>query len=519
MMVNLKIQSLILILSLSAILCQNKISNPNNSTELEMVDNILILNSYNFDNATAIHPIMLVEFFSNNCTFCKKLEPEFIKAAEIVRERGIPVVFGKVDGPNNPLLTIKHSIQGYPTIKLYKNSKWTEYTDKRTSEDIINFVERKSGPSALFLEKVIEVETQISKNKFSLLSFVGKDRSQLQSYKLFEHLSDILNNINYLICPSEECIEKYQGASNVLLLFTHFNTSPIRIRVQPSEGIEFLRNEVEKNTIPLFDKFEDEHADYIFGREKVGLILFEKTNDTLNNVNYRNYIREIAPKYRNIVFTYSGIKGDLEERLAEYYDIKEDMLPLIKITDVKSDEDIRIYTYNHTEITQENIIQFVEDFLAGRLKKQLKSEEIPNETYENGVYKIVSKTWDHVMKNIPRHFLVWFSDLSHTEDKIFRLVYEELARLYATQSDIIIARIDMSKNELEDEVIEKFPHVRLYLKDIKAQGFSMHYSGDNSLQDLRKFLNEALSPDYPDDGPVPEVKKEWKEVEYNKREL
>lgn len=72
-------------------------------------------------------------FFSFRCGHCKKLKPEYAKAAELIKDNEPPVVLAKVDCTEAGKETCqKFSVTGYPTLKIFRNGDFSqEYNGPR----------------------------------------------------------------------------------------------------------------------------------------------------------------------------------------------------------------------------------------------------------------------------------------------------------------------------------------------------------------------------------------------------
>lgn len=101
------------------------------------IDNgIYVLTESNFDSFLELHTTngVLVEFYAPWCGHCKALTPEYEKAAKKLKQSNVDVPLAKIDGTIEMKLTQKYSIQGYPTLKFWKNGEPTDYDGQRDAD-------------------------------------------------------------------------------------------------------------------------------------------------------------------------------------------------------------------------------------------------------------------------------------------------------------------------------------------------------------------------------------------------
>lgn len=81
----------------------------------------------------------LVAFIAPWCGHCKNLAPHWESAASELD--GKPVKIGRVDATAQQSLAQNYGVQGFPTIKFFKDGTEQDYNGGRTSGDIVQFLE------------------------------------------------------------------------------------------------------------------------------------------------------------------------------------------------------------------------------------------------------------------------------------------------------------------------------------------------------------------------------------------
>lgn len=85
----------------------------------------------------------LVEFYAPWCGHCKSLAPEWKKAASLLKGK---VNVAAIDATKHSAHNAKYGVQGFPTIKFFKNGKTApiDYSGGRTSQAIADFASKNS---------------------------------------------------------------------------------------------------------------------------------------------------------------------------------------------------------------------------------------------------------------------------------------------------------------------------------------------------------------------------------------
>ena len=112
----------------------------------EETSNVLTLTDATLEQALKDHANILVEFYAPWCGHCKRLVPEYERAANLLKEKGSSAVVGKVDSTVERTSASTYSIRGYPTLLYFENGQMVEkYSGARTGDDIANYLIGKVG--------------------------------------------------------------------------------------------------------------------------------------------------------------------------------------------------------------------------------------------------------------------------------------------------------------------------------------------------------------------------------------
>lgn len=414
---------------------------------------VLVLTDENFDKAITNNKLILVEFYAPWCGHCKSLAPEYEKAASLLKEKNSEVVLAKIDATENKQMSEKFSIEGFPTLKYFDNGKDFEYNGGRTAEEIVSWIEKRNGPSYTVCNSQEELNEHKKANDVVVV-FFGKEEGS--EFLLFKETSQVYEGAPFLVVSDKNMLSENQINANSLVLFKNFDEG--RNILTNYSSLEEIYEFIETSATKLVSSFDESTAEFIFGRSNSAVFLYwdEEKHESLKNV-----LDQVAPKFREkkIYFVTSGIQEELEQKLAEYVGVKQEHLPVVKIHQVKNN-DVLKYTLLKP-ITVDNLTQFVEDFINGVLQPEYKSESIP-ETQDSPVYKLVGKSFESIVKDQSKDVLVKFYAPWCGHCQAMAPKYENLAEKLKGYTNLIIAKIDSTENEVPGLDIEGYPTLKFY---------------------------------------------------------
>eukprot|EP00250_Pteridium_aquilinum_P020600 c24875_g1_i1 orf=202-2427(+) len=120
---------------------------------------VLVLDAANFNDVISKQSFIVVDFYAPWCGHCKRLAPEYEKAAALLKTHKPSIVLAKVDANEqaNKALASKYGVSGYPTLKIFENNGGIvrDYYGPRDADGIISYLKREAGPS---LEKIVSLD-------------------------------------------------------------------------------------------------------------------------------------------------------------------------------------------------------------------------------------------------------------------------------------------------------------------------------------------------------------------------
>jgi len=149
------------------------------------------------------------------------------------------------------------------------------------------------------------------------------------------------------------------------------------------------------------------------------------------------------------------------------------------------EDDMTKYKPASGDLTADVMKSFVSDFLEGKVKPHLLSEDLPEDWDKNPVKVLVSTNFDEVAFDKTKNVLVEFYAPWCGHCKQLAPIYDELGEKFKNDDSVVIAKMDSTLNELEHTKIQSFPTIKLFKK---GSNDVVEYSGERTLAGLSKFL-------------------------------
>ncbi|BFG04954.1 protein disulfide-isomerase A3 [Drosophila madeirensis] len=450
---------------------------------------VLDLGDDNFVSTLKQQETTLVMFYAPWCGHCKRLKPEYAKAAELVKDDDPPIRLAKVDCTEAGKETCsKYSVSGYPTLKIFRQDEVSQdYNGPREALGIAKYMRAQVGPA--------------SKNVRSLEELVKfLDTKETSIFGNFEDIDSKLAKIFLKFADKNREKYRFGHSSDEEVLKKNGETDKIVLIRAPH-----LSNKFEASTVKFEGSSESDLSTFV--KENYHGLVGHRTQDTSRDfqnplitayysvdyqknpkgTNYwRNRVLKVAKEFAGQISFAVSSKDDFQHELNEYgYDFVGDK-PVVLARDAKNLK----YSLKD-EFSVENLQDFVEKLLAGELEAYIKSEAVP-ESNDAPVKVAVAKNFDDIVINNGKDTLIEFYAPWCGHCKKLTPIYEELAEKLQDE-EVVIVKMDATANDVPPEFnVRGFPTLFWLPKDSKNKPVS--YNGGREVDDFIKYIaKEATS--------------------------
>ncbi|KAK9719553.1 Thioredoxin [Popillia japonica] len=450
------------------------------ASDIKAEEGVLVLTSDNFQSAISDNEFILVEFYAPWCGHCKALAPEYAKAAQQLAEKESAIKLGKVDATEEQDLAEKHGVKGYPTLIFFRNGSPVDYSGGRSADEIVTWLIKKTGPPALNLAAVEEAKLFIESNNVAVVGFF-KDQTS-DDAKKFLNVAATTDDQQFAITSEDSVFGEYEAQDGNVILFKKFDEGKVLFEGELAE--QNLKKFIVSNALPLVVEFNHETAQKIFGGDiKSHLLLFlAKGEDHFETIS--EAARSVAKPFKEqVLFVTIDANEEDHQRIFEFFGMKRDEIPAARL--IKLEDDMAKYKPEMTELTADNLKQFVQDYLDGKLKQHLLSQDLPEDWDKTPVKTLVVSNFEQIAMDKDKDVLVEFYAPWCGHCKQLVPIYEKVAEHFEKDDNIVIAKIDATANELEHTKITSFPTLKLYRKD---DNLAIQYNGPRTYEGITKFV-------------------------------
>ncbi|XP_030060138.1 protein disulfide-isomerase A4 [Microcaecilia unicolor] len=457
-------------------------------------DATIVLTKDNFDDVVNNADIILVEFYAPWCGHCKKLAPEYEKAAQELSKRTPPIPLAKVDATAETEIAGRFGVTGYPTLKIFRKGKAFEYNGPREKYGIVDYMTDQAGPPSKQIQAVKQVQ-EFVKDGDDVVILGIFNGEQDKAYQLYQ---DAANNLR-------EDYKFHHTFSNEITKF--LSASPGQLVVMQPEKFQ-SKYEPKKHLLTFKDSTTDsdvkEHVTKytlpLVGHRKLSNDMKRYTKRPLVVVYYtidfgfdyrvatqywRSKVLEVAKDFPEYTFTIAN-EEDYSSELNDLGlgDSGEEVN--VAILDVGGKK----YAMEPDEFDSDTLRNFVLAFKKGKLNPIVKSQPVPKSN-KGPVKIVVGKTFEQIVLDPKSDVLIEFYAPWCGHCKALEPIFTELGKKYRTEEGIVIAKMDATTNDIPSDKYktEGFPTIYFAPSNNKENPIKFE-SGSRDLESLSKFVEE-----------------------------
>ena len=441
---------------------------------------VIQLNNTNFDKIINTNEYTLVKFYAPWCGHCKSLIPVYEKASQNY-ENNSKIKFAQIDATESLIISEKYDITGYPTILLFYNNTqiFTDYEGDRTSDDIAKFIDNKIN-SIKIINNINELDSLKNQDE-SIVLLIGNQVSK--EYNIMKEIAFTFKYpVIYAFTDNQEIKNMLAKNDTELILFSKKTNDTIYYKSSPFEN-RSVEEFIITNTIPDILEYNEQTLQMLLSSNRPMLVLYRNKDI---HINEELLIRSLANSFKSkLVTVICGFETEVENVLVEYVGIKRKDIATLKIH-VFEGENIKGYSFN-MPFNIQNIETFITDFSEGKLKEDIKSQEVPKEN--NGdILDIVSFNFEEeVLLTTQDVFVLFYAPWCNYCKEVMP-IYEQLANKLKNNKNLKFTRIDYTENEVENINIKGFPTFYFYKSANKKN--PIEYTEERTESDFINFLNK-----------------------------
>ncbi|XP_031451303.1 protein disulfide-isomerase-like protein of the testis [Phasianus colchicus] len=452
-------------------------------------NSVLLLKKSNFDRALTETKYLLVEFYVSLSQASQNVSKEFAEAARLLKKEAPRIQFGKIDVTDQFDLRKEFNIQEFPTMKLFVDGIREAPIDckgVRQASAFITWLKRQTGPSTVLINSTDQVEAIINADDLAVIGFLKELHKD--SVEVFRETAKDVPEMPFGMTSSEDICAHYRIQSNTLVVFKKGKPVHNEVLEDGKQNKLDLTRIIKTFTLDLVTEYNLETSVKIFDVPVENhILLFIPTNSKTFNTTYENYKSAAAEFRGKIMFVVVNTNETRNGRIFEYFRIREVDVPAVRILNLTSQAK---YKMPADEVTTENVRHFCQSYLDGKAKLHLSSEEIAKDWDKMPVKVLVGKNFNRIVFNRTMTvFVMFYAPWSYDCRKLLP-IWDELGEKYQNHEDVIIAKIDVTANDVLSVVMDRYPFFRLFPAGPDIQ--EVPYAGEHNLEAFSEFLEEQI---------------------------
>lgn len=356
----------------------------------------------------------------------------------------------------------------------------TPYNGPRKAAGITSYMVKQSLPAVSSLTKNT-LEDFKTADEVVLVAYIAADDKT--SNETFTSVAEKLRDTFLFGGVNDAAVAEAEGVKfPSIVLYKSFDEGKNTFTEKfDSETIEkFART----SATPLIGEVGPEtYANYMSAGIPLAYI-FAETKEERDSLS--KDLKPVAEKYKGKI-NFATIDAKQFGAHARNVNLKTDIFPAFAIHEIG--ENLKFPFDQEQKITREAIAKFADDYSAGKIEANIKSEPIPKKQ-DGPVTVVVAKNYDEIVLDDKKDVLLEFYAPWCGHCKSLAPKYDQLGEAYGKsefKDKVVIAKVDATANDLPDGVTG-YPTIKLF--PAGAKDAPVTFNGARTVQELIKFIKE-----------------------------
>ena len=149
---------------------------------------------------------------------------------------------------------------------------------------------------------------------------------------------------------------------------------------------------------------------------------------------------------------------------------------------------IKYMSAGKTAAKSKAVTTFIKKYLAGELKKTIKTEDVPENWDSEPVKVLVGKNFNDVALDKSKHVFVEFYAPWCEHCKSLAPIWDKLGEEFRDDDSVLIAKMDATANEVEGINVEVYPALKMWIKETNKV---VDFNGARDFETLVQFVKTA----------------------------
>lgn len=462
---------------------------------------VIVLTKDNFTEVIEREELSIVMFYAPWCGHCKRLHPEYEKAAQELKKQGKSEPLAKVDATVESELATKYGVTGYPTLKIFRKGHVYDYKgEARDSWGMLTYIDMQRGMASKEFSSLDAIKRHLASSSdgaavISIAFFSSADDATFATYN--EATNELRGDYKFFHTFDEEARSFYKVSPSCVAVFLSerfqtrhepkMHTLEIKEGTKASEITDFIK----AKDAPLVGEYNTESSGKTY-KSRRPLVLFFLTVDW--SFEHRDATQAWRKKFADVAkqfpsLTFAVADEDQNRDLVKEFGFDESSEEInVGLIDEK---DKKYAMKPQEEYESDDVVSFLKDYLKGNLVPRVKSQPVPKKQ-EGPVTIVVGKTFEKIVLDKKKDVLIELYAPWCGHCKKLEPVYKDLAKKFKKEKNLVIAKMDATANDAPENYSSS-GYPTIYFAPANNKDSPISYKGDRKLDDLVKFVKQHAS--------------------------